>query len=664
MAQQHEIRLALVMNGGVSLAVWMGGVTHELDLIRRATTAGTPPAQAHDLAVAERWRALMQHPGDPDQRRLVIDVIAGTSAGGLNGALLANAIAYDSTLDPSAPDDGTGSAPARGPWLREQWCSLGSLRYGRLIPDPDEEPPRDPTGSLLDGDFFYQQAHRLLTELAGQSKPSSTHPVTLFTTASGLGRQEFTAHDAAGQPFTVTDHRFLYRISNQHVRHYDPATLTFDEPASPGGDFDDIERLALAARSSASFPVAFAPRSEGSLNDPGLRQRPRRTGEPSWLMDGGVLDNAPFGPVLETVAAAPVAGHVSRYVMYVVPSSGIGKGATEIDPAAGQPPSWKQTALSALQFPREIDFRSDVEELEALRIEADTAWSDTQHAFAAARDNPGDGTRLLEAAKNLQPTYTRGRAAGGIWEALTVAQAGHITALDDSASAPARDVQEILDTSPRWTPPPWDPPVGPDGAEDAPVVNPVAPFLDNTGGDTGNAPRWPWGMGPAERVVRTILRALRAQTATAFRGSEPQASALDDLEARLATLTDVRSNLRAIRHAVGVEVAGLGRAQIAPTSSPATVANAINRVFDELRVQEALGQEVQRVIDAVPGGADLVELALALEVVERCMSSRTPDQRSAPFKFIRLGPDVPLPVLSAADQERASRLGDRIIYGT
>ena len=33
----HEVRIALVLNGGVSLAVWMGGVTHELDLIRRAS---------------------------------------------------------------------------------------------------------------------------------------------------------------------------------------------------------------------------------------------------------------------------------------------------------------------------------------------------------------------------------------------------------------------------------------------------------------------------------------------------------------------------------------------------------------------------------------------------------------------------------------------------
>ena len=77
MAQQHEIRLALVMNGGVSLAVWMGGVTHELDLIRRATTAGAPPARDHDSDVADRWKALLQGDDVPDQRRLVIDVIAG-----------------------------------------------------------------------------------------------------------------------------------------------------------------------------------------------------------------------------------------------------------------------------------------------------------------------------------------------------------------------------------------------------------------------------------------------------------------------------------------------------------------------------------------------------------------------------------------------------------
>ncbi len=666
MAQQHEIRLALVMNGGVSLAVWMGGVTHELDLIRRATTPGAPPARDHDSDVADRWKALLQGDDVPDQRRLVIDVVAGTSAGGLNGTLLANAIAHDSTLDPTP----AGTEPTEGPWLREQWCSLGSLRNDRLIPNPDTDRP--PTGSILDGDFFYTQAHRLLTELRGTSAPSDKHPVTLFTTASGLGKQDFTAHDAADQPFTVTDHRFLYRFTNDHVRGYDHEHLRFTPPESQGGDFDDIDRLALAARSSASFPVAFAPRREVGLNDPALRQRPRRVdSNESWLMDGGVLDNAPFGPVLETVAAAPVSGHVSRYVLYVVPSSGIGTGSTKVDPGATQPPSWRQTATSVVKFRGEIDFRSDVEELEALRIEAETAWSDIRQAFALARSDPEERNRLIEAAKKLQPIYTRGRAAGGIWEALIVAQAGHITALDDSAVAPAEDVKQILETLPRWTPQPWVP------SADVPVGDePITLFVENTGPGTGDPPRWPWGMGPAERVVRTILRAVRAQTATEFHANTPGAAALDNLEDQLATLTEVRRNLRAIRKAVGEEVTLLGKRReadgdvlareplIVPTSSPAVVANAINGVFDDLRVQEALGQQIQYLIENIPDGANLARLALALEVVERCMSSRTPDQRSAPFKFIRLGPDVPLPVLSQDDQDRATDLGDRIIYGT
>ena len=48
----------------------------------------------------------MQGPGVSDQRRLVIDVIAGTSAGGLNGTLLANVIAHNTTLDPAPESDG------------------------------------------------------------------------------------------------------------------------------------------------------------------------------------------------------------------------------------------------------------------------------------------------------------------------------------------------------------------------------------------------------------------------------------------------------------------------------------------------------------------------------------------------------------------------------
>src|SRR6266516_3436233 len=133
----HEIRIALVLNGGVSLAVWMGGVTHELDLIRRASGDGkAPKSQPYDEELARRWRELCRR-GD-DDRRVVVDVIAGTSAGGLNGSLLATS--NGSTLDP----DG-----ANGPWLRQKWVGLGSLEVGKLVPSAGVK-----STSVLDGKYF------------------------------------------------------------------------------------------------------------------------------------------------------------------------------------------------------------------------------------------------------------------------------------------------------------------------------------------------------------------------------------------------------------------------------------------------------------------------------------------------------------------------------
>ena len=61
--QPEELRIALVMNGGVSLAVWMGGVSNE---IFRLVT------QQHPV-----YRAL----SDMTHTRARVDVISGTSAG-------------------------------------------------------------------------------------------------------------------------------------------------------------------------------------------------------------------------------------------------------------------------------------------------------------------------------------------------------------------------------------------------------------------------------------------------------------------------------------------------------------------------------------------------------------------------------------------------------
>jgi hypothetical protein len=163
---EHEIRLALVLNGGVSLAVWMGGVAHELDLARRASAGpNAPPPKEYDSALSARCGELCSR--ERQHRQVVVDVIAGTSAGGLNGALLAMAIASGSTLDP--PDE------EPGPWLRQRWSALGALETGKLLPTPAG--PDSPQW-ILDGDSAIRRAmwvaRLVMTRLSRSSNATTT----------------------------------------------------------------------------------------------------------------------------------------------------------------------------------------------------------------------------------------------------------------------------------------------------------------------------------------------------------------------------------------------------------------------------------------------------------------------------------------------------------
>jgi predicted acylesterase/phospholipase RssA len=615
----HEVRIALVLNGGVSLAVWMGGVTHELDLIRRASGSnGAPGPQPYDEVLAERWRELCHRGGE--RRRVVVDVIAGTSAGGLNGSLLATAISNGSTLDPDGDN---------GPWLRQKWVGLGSLEVGKLVPSAGVK-----STSVLDGNYFLQELDSLLKGVADAGETAAEEPVTLFVTASGLGVQQFEATDAAGQRFAVPDHRYLFSFTSEKAAKYDGATRTFSDGEKNG--LKDTKLLARAARASASFPAAFGP----VLETPKLAASPPRiqptTAESgAWLVDGGVLDNAPFGPVLDVVARRPVAGRASRYVLYVVPSAGIGRASTALPDA--KEPKWRVAALSAVQFPREVDFRSDVEQLERLLLEADASWSDTQRLFDRCMGQPEERDRLRAAAKALQPTYSRGRAAGGVWEAVTIASHDQSTVLDAATALSEAEVDEILETDHPWVP-------GPDGTT-APLQN-----------DADGNPSWLWGTGAAERVVRLILRSLRTRISDAPREER------DELERRLRATSDCLLKVQAVRDALSEQVAAADF-DLRPAGGAEAVAVGLNDIFEDLQIQRALGDAFADLIAVV--GWELVETALEVEIVSRCTSARTPQQRSAPFQFLRLGPDIPLTLLDEQQEGSiANDLKDRILYGT
>ncbi|ADB31481.1 Patatin [Kribbella flavida DSM 17836] len=618
----HEIRIALVLNGGVSLAVWMGGVTHELDLIRRASAGrDAPAAQPYDEQLARRWHELCHRDGEV--RRVVVDVIAGTSAGGLNGSLLATAVSHGSTLDPGGD---------HGPWLRQKWVGLGSLEVGRLVPAVGK-----PSTSVLDGNYFLTELNALLEGVAGAGTASAAEPVTLFVTASGLGVQQFEAKDAAGQRFVVPDHRYLFCFTSEQSAVYDGATRAFSLSQTNG--LADTRLLARAARASASFPVAFGPVLETpklAAAPPRMQPGPHQADSGAWLVDGGVLDNAPFGPVLDVVARRPVVGKASRYVLYVVPSAGIGLAETRLPEATE--PNWRVAALSAVQFPREVDFRSDVEQLERLLLEADASWSDTQRLFDRCVRHPEDRGALHEAAKLLQPAYSRGRAAGGVWEAVTIASHDQSTVLDAATALSEQEVDEVLASDHH----PWVP--GPDGS--------TAPLRYDSEGN----PCWPWGTGAAERVVRLVLRSLRTQIDTA----EPVDRT--ELEQWLKAASDALQKVQAVRDALADHLAEADL-DLRPAGGAEAVAVGLSDIFETLQIQRALGDEFAGLITSL--GPVMVETALEVEIVSRCTSARTPQQRSAPFQFLRLGPDIPLTLLDDLPEGSiAYDLKDRILYGT
>ena len=149
----EEVRFAVVLYGGVSLAIYINGVAQELLHLVRSTAlrrdpTGTVLALRFDddaLTPLERvYREVARRVGsgqpfrervnaqDPVTARFVVDVLSGTSAGGINGIFLAKALANDRMLD-----------DLRNLWIREGEMSKllndqRSLRDlgGRLTPEP------------------------------------------------------------------------------------------------------------------------------------------------------------------------------------------------------------------------------------------------------------------------------------------------------------------------------------------------------------------------------------------------------------------------------------------------------------------------------------------------------------------------------------------------
>jgi patatin-related protein len=296
----QELRLAITLTGGVSLAIWMGGVAREIDLLVQASdrrpeprakaapdpTPATPdpPPATPDDAIRDLYRRLL---GLVDVK-VIIDVLAGTSAGGINAALLGLVNARGLDLAP----------------LRDIWLEAGS--FDRLLRNPREPSPP----SLLYGDKQLLESLRtgIGKVIGGTPPPDEARPTDVFITTTLLSPETSRFTDDYGTVIADSDHHGLFHF-------------TQNELCEAG----IVTPLSLAARSSASFPAAFEPAFlpfDAKADDRHCAMAAHaNTTRPHWVADGGLLVNRPIGPLLQTVFDRPADRQVRRALLYVVPSS-------------------------------------------------------------------------------------------------------------------------------------------------------------------------------------------------------------------------------------------------------------------------------------------------------------------------------------------------------
>lgn len=409
----QELRLALVFNGGVSLAVWMGGVAKELDRFRTAIYRDDPASAP--------YRELL----DVVRTEVRTDVIAGTSAGGINGALLGYVVARGTTMD--APGAAAGDDA-----IRDLWQSLGAI------------------DKLLECDGAPDSAlnHKALFRGCAQVFKTLSQRAPLPTTTSDRVRLTLTATDCAGYPIEVNgvegrDHRLEMRFWAVTYPEGDEIRLSaalrsaiaavvgedrsgmwpFPPPSTSTRDLRNDHTapglLTRAARTTASFPVAFAPSTlplatklepiEG--DETGLTATPimrdvltARGGADvlgdtpnRYAVDGGLWDNAPFEAVLRSIDREPAAREVDRRVVYVIYTAAGPH--VPGNPVAAAPPGLIPSVSHALTGPSNVSFANDLQ-----RIARDTKRqaSRRERLTWLIKDGKPD---VFALARELLPTY-------------------------------------------------------------------------------------------------------------------------------------------------------------------------------------------------------------------------------------------------------------------
>jgi len=422
---EREVRFAVVIYGGVSLAIYINGIVQEmLHLVRStaieraelspveqvyrklANRVGTPEKAiaGPDLVNAANGKKTSrassplrpgkaalrkEDDGDKIHTRFVVDILSGTSAGGINAVYLAKALANNLSIDS----------------LARMWITEADLNL--LMNDTKIDPSylqQVPPPSLLNGKWMYLKLLQALnvmnpnsTALKGRTVSGLVDDLDLYCTTTDLYGLPV---EIALTDESVKEERF--RNFYHFKRRIGPAGSVADDFTA---DMDPF--LAFAARCTSSFPFAFEPmelrdiadivdsddafRQYRSPQSPGseivqlfgkklaklngaakfaeicrIYQSNQARGQIDFQArpfgDGGYLDNKPFTYAIETLKQRHADLPVDRKLVYIEPSPESLDGAALKKKAKSARPNAVENSLDALvTLPRYETIRQDIE---------------------------------------------------------------------------------------------------------------------------------------------------------------------------------------------------------------------------------------------------------------------------------------------------------------
>ncbi len=405
-APTKEIRFATVMYGGISLCIYMNGIAQELLSLVMATapnSGGDQLLDAPDGTSQAVYQELAQAIADStkEQVRFIVDIISGTSAGGINGIFLAKALARQQSMKN----------------LTNLWIEEGDLQ--KLINDKEsfldlkKISKMGNAKSLLNGQrMYYKLLEAMLGMEVDQCVENSTwvDQLDLYVTATDLDGLALPIRLHAEDPLRESDKSDSEPIFETRYRscfHFKYESAMAAREGTNDFKAENTPFLAFAARCTSSIVPAFEPMRLIDCQDsirallgtelgkylqtakgwPATnrdqwspfykdywrntnvfqankvdREKAIETAKEAFIYrafgDGGYLDNKPFSYSTSSLAKRRAEVPVDRYLIYVEPDP--------VDPdqklnSRAEPPNVINHAIAALMLPGKETIREDIE---------------------------------------------------------------------------------------------------------------------------------------------------------------------------------------------------------------------------------------------------------------------------------------------------------------